>query len=99
MPINDQDNTQPDPTSHARTWVPTPTAPTRQSGGEDVRTLGLNGLMDSQNSAGLRPLGSDPTYYESHFGCARCLVWAVVFEAGLAIAVLLCWQLLLLHSW
>jgi hypothetical protein len=26
--------------------------------------LGLNGLMDSHNSAGLRPLGSDPTYYK-----------------------------------
>jgi hypothetical protein len=97
MPIDDQDNTRPDPPPHDWTWAAT--LPTRQSGGKDVRTLGLNGLMDSQNSAGLRPLGSDPTYYESHFDCARCLVWAIVFEAGLAIAALLCWQLLLLPSW
>jgi hypothetical protein len=95
MPINDHNNTRPDPTPHDWTWVPTPTAPAGQSGGKDVRTLGLN----AQNSAGLRPLGSDPTYCESHFGCARCLFWAIVFEAGLVIAVSLCWQLRLLPSW
>jgi hypothetical protein len=93
MPINDQDNTRPDPTSHARTGVPTPTAPTRQSSRKDVRTLGTN----AYNSAG--SLGSDPTYYKSHFGCARGVFWAIVFEAGLAIAVLLCWQLRLLPRW
>jgi hypothetical protein len=98
MPTDDE-NTRPDPNNHDWTWAPTPSAATRQVGRKDVRAQGLNGLMDSQNSAGLPPLGADPTYYESHFGCARCLVWAIVFEAGLAIAVLLFCQLLLLPSW
>jgi hypothetical protein len=50
-------------------------------------------MDDKEGDAGLRPLGSDPACFESHFGCARCLVWAFVFEAELAIAVLLCWPL------
>jgi hypothetical protein len=95
MPTDDQDRHHPYLIPSGSTWVPRPAIATRQASRKDVRTLGLN----AQNSTGLRPVGSDPTYYESHFGRARCLVWAIVFEAGLVIAVLLCWQLRLLSSW
>jgi hypothetical protein len=58
-----------------------------------MRTMGLNGFIDYQNPAGVRPEDADDTYYKSHFGCARCLVWAIVFEAGFVISMLLCWHL------
>jgi hypothetical protein len=95
MPTDDQDRHHPYLILSDSTWVPSPAIATRQSSRKDVRTLGSN----AQNSTGLRSLGSDPTYDESHFGCARCLIWAIVFEAGLVIAVLLCWQLRLSPSW
>jgi hypothetical protein len=28
-------------------------------------------------------------YDENHFGCSRCLVWSLIFEAALVIAILL----------
>jgi hypothetical protein len=92
MPTDDQDRHHPYLIPSDSTWVPSPAIATRQSSRKDVRTLGLN----AQNSTGLRPLGSDPTNYESHFGFggARCLVWATLIEAGLVIAGLLCWQLI-----
>jgi len=31
--------------------------------------------------------------HESHFGCVRFLVWAMVFEVALVIAGLLWWRL------
>jgi hypothetical protein len=31
--------------------------------------------------------------HESHFGCVRLLVWAMVFEVALVIAGLLWWRL------
>jgi hypothetical protein len=42
-------------------------------------------------TAGIRlmpdPEDADHAYCEGHFGCARCLVWAIVFEAGLVFAM------------
>jgi hypothetical protein len=32
-------------------------------------------------------------YYEDKLGCARGVVWAVVFQAALVIGVALCWKL------
>jgi hypothetical protein len=95
VPTNDQDNTRPYPISLNPTCGPIPITPTLRSSRKDV---GLNGLTNSQTPPDFRPLASDTSYCECHFGCARCLLWAIVFEAGLVIAVLLCWQLrLLLH--
>jgi hypothetical protein len=98
MPTDDQDNTRPCPISLNRICspIPIPIAPTLQSSRKGV---GLKSLTDSQTPPGFRPLASDTSYCEYHFGCARCLLWAIVFEARLVIAVLLCWQLRLLPSW
>jgi hypothetical protein len=95
MPTDNRDNIRPD--LHPGWTEAQPLiAPSLQSSRKDV---GLNDLTDSQTPAGFRPQGSDPTYCESHFGCARCVFWVIVFEAGMAIAALLCWQLRLLPSW
>jgi hypothetical protein len=85
MPTDDPERHHPYPTPSDSARVPSSAIATG-------RTPGLN----APHPTGLQPLGSDQTYDESHFGCARCLVWAIVLEAGLVIAVLLCWQLRLL---
>jgi hypothetical protein len=54
---------------------------------------GLIDYLDWQNANGVRAEGGGRASHGSHFGCARCLVWAAIFEMGLIIAVLLCWQL------
>jgi hypothetical protein len=95
MPTDDQDRHHPYLIPSGSTLVSSPAIAARPSSRKDAGTLGLN----VQNSTGLRSLRSDPTYCKSHFGCARCLVWAIIFEAGLVIVVLLCWQLRLLPSW
>ena len=48
---------------------------------------------DSLNPTSVRRENSDYLYEESHFGCVRVLVWAIVFEGGLAIAVSAFWWL------
>jgi hypothetical protein len=52
-----------------------------------------NEFEDGQDPAGVMPEDAGHARHESHFGCARCLVWGIVFEAGLVITMLLCWQL------
>jgi hypothetical protein len=51
----------------------------QQSARIDVCAIGWNGFIDYQNPAGVR--------LED---CARCLVWTMIFEAGLVIVMLLC---------
>ena len=61
---------------------------------------GLIDYKDWQNANGVRPEDGDGIAHGSHFGCARCLVWVIIFEMGLLIfemglltALLLCWRL------
>jgi hypothetical protein len=49
--------------------------------------------LDCRDANCVRAEGGGYASHGSHFGCARCLVWAAIFEVGLVIAVLLCWQL------
>jgi hypothetical protein len=53
-----------------------------------------NEPMDYPKPSRVRPDDLEDTYDESHFDCARCLVWAILFEAGLGIATFWCW-----HVW
>ena len=36
---------------------------------------------------------AEQLYREDKLGCARGVVWALIFEAGLVIGVLVCWKL------
>jgi hypothetical protein len=65
----------------------------QQSAGKVVRMPGLIGYKDWQNANGVRPEDGDGIAHGSHFGCARCLVWAIIFEMGLLTVLLLCWRL------
>ena len=54
---------------------------------------GLIDYTDWQNANGFRPEDGDRVSPGRHFGGARCVVWAIIFELGLVIALLLCWWL------
>jgi hypothetical protein len=47
-------------------------------------------IIGYQNPAGRGCGDPDDNYDEIHFGSARCLVWSILSEAGLVIAMLLC---------
>ena len=53
----------------------------------DWSTLRCSEFVDSQRANGFRREAPDHTYSGSGLGCARCLVWAIVFEALLFIAI------------
>ncbi len=57
-------------------------------------------FIGRQNPAGVSRGDPDDTYDEIHFGGTRSLVWGIISEAGLAIAMLLCsllWLCLLMY--
>jgi hypothetical protein len=47
-------------------------------------------MMESRaNDRRSREVTLNNSYDENHFGCSRCLIWSLIFEAALVIAILL----------
>ena len=67
-----------------------PLLPLPWAGADSTNVSGSQSIdMDYPFNAGLKDAD-----HESYFDCARCFVWAIVFEVGLLIGGWLCWCLL-----
>jgi hypothetical protein len=55
--------------------------------------MGWEMYVDHQKLTGIVPEDADDVHYDGRFGCARVLVWALIFEGALVIAISICWWL------
>jgi hypothetical protein len=57
------------------------------------RTPGREVCLDHQKSTGVVPEDAKDIHHQSHFGSARVVVWALIFEGALVIAISVRWWL------
>jgi hypothetical protein len=58
-----------------------------------VRTAGRQNVISIRSPVGVLLENASNFEHDNRFGWTRCVVWAMVFEAALVIAGLLCWGL------